>query len=183
MTRWTTKKLPLKEGHGWKAKPGYSIFVADRGAVRFDVPRNWVAVPQSRSFQFYDRPQPDDDCRLEVSVLYLPPGIDFSDLPVDKALAEVMADQFRDAIARGEIVRARRPDLELAWVEARYIDPVQLREACTRTCVARRGVIQPLITMDFWASDAERFIPVWDEVIRSLQLGVYVKDPTHRRLD
>ena len=46
---WTKKTLKLKEGHGWKSRPGYSIFVADRGAVRFDFPKTWVMEPERAS--------------------------------------------------------------------------------------------------------------------------------------
>jgi hypothetical protein len=183
MAKWTSKKLKLKDGHGWSAKPGHKIFIADRGAVRFDIPDTWVPVPAEKSFQLYDRPQPHDECRLEVSVMYLPPGIDFSELPVARALAEVMAAEKRDVIGRSEIVHAPRPDFDLAWIETRYHEGTPPREARTRTCLARQGIIQPLITMDFWASDAEQFTSVWDEVIRSLQLGMHVDDPTHRKLN
>src|SRR4028118_867180 len=34
---WLKETLELKEDHNWKSKPGTRIFVAGRGAVRFDV--------------------------------------------------------------------------------------------------------------------------------------------------
>ena len=181
--KWTTKTLKLKDGHGWTAKLGHQILVIDRGAVRFDVPQGWVPVPQEKSFQLYNARPPDDDCRLEASVLYLNPRIDWSDLHIETLLADVVKPAFHEAKTFGEVTHVTRPDLELAWIEARYLDGPERRPARTRTCMARRGVIQALLTMDFWEDDAERFTPVWDEALRSLQLGQFVKDPTHRGLN
>jgi hypothetical protein len=45
-------------------------------------------------------------------------------------------------------------------------------------CLGRGSDIQPLITMEFWEDDRERCSPVWDDVLASLQLGVYIDDPT-----
>src|SRR5437868_3743955 len=42
MAKWKRQKLRMKPDHGWKTKPDYKIVVADRGALRFDVPRGWV---------------------------------------------------------------------------------------------------------------------------------------------
>jgi hypothetical protein len=40
--------------------------------------------------------------------------------------------------------------------------------------------VQPLITMDFWESDLERVGPVWDEVLRSLKVGLELTPPGKR---
>lgn len=62
--RWIKRELKLKENHGWRATPGYKIFVANQGAVRFDIPVKWVMLPgESGSVCFYDREPPADDCR------------------------------------------------------------------------------------------------------------------------
>ncbi|HEY9649388.1 MAG TPA: hypothetical protein V6C95_01910, partial [Coleofasciculaceae cyanobacterium] len=39
--QWLKQTLELKENHNWKSKPGTRIFVAGRGALRFDVPEDW----------------------------------------------------------------------------------------------------------------------------------------------
>ena len=58
--------------------PGYNIFVADRGAVRFDFPRDWIIEPgENGSIKFHDKKPPDDDCTLQITVMYLPDGVDF----------------------------------------------------------------------------------------------------------
>nr|WP_180974896.1 hypothetical protein [Fischerella thermalis] len=43
--------LELKPDHYWESPPDYKIFVAGRGAVRFNVPQNWVFEPQEKSFK------------------------------------------------------------------------------------------------------------------------------------
>ena len=81
MTEWRKETLRLKEKHGWQAKAGYKIFVVDQGALRFDVPQDWIVDLATSSFKFFNRQPPDDDCTLEVSLIRLPP-IDWSGLPL-----------------------------------------------------------------------------------------------------
>lgn len=38
--QWLKENLELKEEHNWTSKPGMKIFVAGRGALRFDVPQD-----------------------------------------------------------------------------------------------------------------------------------------------
>ncbi len=180
MPRWDKRELRLRENHGWKAKPGYQIFVADRGAVRFDVPQGWVVVPAEGAVKICDRQPPDDNCAIQLTIFRLPPGIDWSALPLAQMLADVTADDEHDkgVLARSEVVSIVRPDLEIAWRETRFVDEREQREAISRSCIARGGNLQPLITFDFWVDDAPRLYPVWDELLRSLRLGDYVEDPT-----
>ena len=80
---WSKKVLKLKENHGWESRPGYSIFVADRGSVRFDFPRTWIIEPtETGSIRFHDRKPPKDDCTLEMTVMYLNDEVDWSQLPL-----------------------------------------------------------------------------------------------------
>src|SRR5919202_2637223 len=117
MARWTKQTLRLKEHHGWRVRPGFKIFVADHGAVRFDIPRDWIMVPGTDSIEFRDRPQPDDDCLLPVSVMRLNPQIDWSGLPVATLLDEVIAADERPVLSRGKTVKQAGPGLDLAWTE------------------------------------------------------------------
>ncbi len=174
--KWQKEVHRLPKNHGWRSKPGYKIFVADRGALRFDIPSDWAFEPGESSFRFYDREPPDDDCRLEVSVMRLNPEVDWRGLPLAQFLEEASKDSLLEEISRGEIVHVKQPDLELVWRESRFLDPGERRESRSRMCLAHGSHVAPLITMDFWPEDAERVIPVWDEVLRSLQLGAYVKD-------
>ncbi|MBF2027519.1 MAG: hypothetical protein IGS48_12250 [Oscillatoriales cyanobacterium C42_A2020_001] len=40
------------------------------------------------------------------------------------------------------------------------------------------SISQCLIPFDYWADQADRMTPVWDEVLRTLTLGLYIRDPT-----
>ena len=172
--------LRLKENHGWRSKPGYQIFVAERGAVRFDFPQGWVIKPEAGPIKLHDREPPDDTCVLQMSLFRTPPGIDWTELPLAPLLAGAMKDDpdDGDVIERGEIQHVKRSDLEYAWRETRHTDPNEHREARSRSCLARGSDIHVLLTLDFWPEDAERLEPVWNEVLRSLRLGQYVADPT-----
>ena len=175
---WEKHIFDLPPQHGWQAKPGYKIFVADRGALRFDFPESWVVVPGDDSIGFHDRPPPDDDVVLKVSVMRLPPikgGWD--QLPLERLVREALRNDHRGASGGDEVFTVRRDDLELAWTEMRFIDPVQKRPALSRCCLARARNLQPLITMDFWESDKEKMSAVWEEVLRSLRVGVPLGDP------
>ena len=67
------EKLRLKDKHTWKSKPGYSICVLDRGAIRFDYPIDWNVSADEDSLKVRDKPEPDDNCVLAVSHMHLPP--------------------------------------------------------------------------------------------------------------
>ena len=178
MTEWQKETLRLKDKHGWQAKPGYKIFVVDQGALRFDIPKDWIVDLGTSSFKFYDRQPPDDNCTLEVSLIRLPP-IDWSGLPLSQLIlqsttTEDKCGRIRDADVR----KVDRPDLEMVWAETTFIDPGQERKAHSRICLARGSNLQVLITLAFWADDVSWVSAVWEEVLRSLRLGLFVKDPT-----
>lgn len=99
MPSWKKNRLRLKADHQWKARPGHKIFVADRGAVRFDIPETWVVVPESDCVRLYDKQPPDDDCTLGVSYLRLPP-MAWSELPLKKLLEEAVKETERELSRR-----------------------------------------------------------------------------------
>ena len=45
MARWKKEVFNLHPQHRWTAKPGYRIFVADKGAVRFSFPQATIQFP------------------------------------------------------------------------------------------------------------------------------------------
>ena len=47
--QWIKETLDLNPDHNWKSSPGNSIFVAGRGAVRFEVPQDWHFEPDDNS--------------------------------------------------------------------------------------------------------------------------------------
>lgn len=169
--------LKLKAKHRWRARPGHRIFVADRGAVRFDFPDHWIMKMGTVSVSFHDAEPPADDCRLEVSFNRLPPA-DWDAFPLPRLLEEALACDPRPISSRGETVQLLRRGLRVAWTELGFTDPVEHREAFSRVLVGLGNNVQCLITFDYWADDAPRMTPAWDEVVRTLELGVHITDPT-----
>ena len=177
MAKWKRKTLKLQDTHGWKSRPGCRIFVADKGAVRFDFPMHWVMEPTADCFQFHDRQPPNDDCRLAVSYQRLP-AIDWSGAPLADMLRQVIEQDPRGLTPTMDVVSIQHPDLHLVWLEGNFIDPQEFRQAYGRMAIGIGGNIQVLLTFDYWADDAARFTPVWDDVLQSLQVGTYIPDPT-----
>ncbi len=173
---WIKETLELKEDHNWESKPGYRIFVAGRGALRFDVPQDWFFEPDTKSFRFLDKKPPNDDCRLEASYNLLPPG-DWQDFPLVPLLKKVVQDEERDVMELGEIIRLKCQTARIVWTELKFIDSQENREAYSRICIGLGSGVQCLITFDYWVDDAERLTPVWDTVMESLTLGLYIRDP------
>jgi len=195
MPKWDRRRLRLKKNHGWKSEPGCQIFVADKGAVRFDLPRGWVVEPGTKgSIKFLDRKPPDDDCTLEMSVFYLNEDIDWSGLPVSRLVAEIGKRKPGDddpeesesdpeptnVLEELPIVEFHRDGMSAAWSGKRYIDPSENREASSRLLIARKWNIQPLITYAFWSDQVRETGRVWDILLKTLILGDYVEDPTQR---
>src|SRR5712692_4689848 len=187
MAKMRKKVLKLPKSHHWRCKPGHKIFVLDRGAVRFDYPESWVMLPGETSFKFHNKKPPDDDCRLEVSFLYLRPDVDWSGLSLISLLTQALEPD-GPPVPEDQVTTVVRDDLELVWAEQRAIDPGEQREAVHRLCLSRtrnthvttadgkivvvRPNVQALITLDFWPEHTDWVHPVWEEVLRSLQLGI-----------
>jgi hypothetical protein len=174
---WIKQTLELKEDHRWSSKPGYKIFVAARGAVRFDVPRGWHLEPDEKSFKFMEKQPPDNDCCLEMSFNRLPPA-DYSLFPLAATLKQIAEQDSRDVIEQGEVITLNRQTARIVWVELKFIDSNENREAFSRICVGIGSNIQVLITFEYWADQAKVMTPVWDEVLRTLTLGLYIRDPS-----
>ena len=174
--KWQKKTLRLRKDHQWEGKPGNKVFVANRGDVRFEFPGSWLVIPGEDSIKFYNKKPPDDDCILQLSVLHLPPEIDWSGYPVAKLLNDVTKDDERGSISRGEIKRELRQNFELAWLQTSFIDPNEQREARGRSCLVRGGTVQAFLTLDYWPEHADWVEPVWDEVLSTLRIGQYIKD-------
>jgi hypothetical protein len=176
--QWHKKTLRLKDNHTWKAPNGYKIVVIDRGAVSFNIPENWLIAKFEPHLEMHDNPPPNDNARLSVSFWKFGPGIDWTELPLAPLLLKSIEDSELEILAQGEIVASARTDLEMVWTERRFLDPEEKREAFTRVALARGWDIHTVISFDFWVDDLKKFEPVWDEVLRSLQLGRYIEDPT-----
>ncbi len=175
--KWIKETLELSPNHRWRSNPGYKVFVAGRGAVRIDVPQDWVFEPDDKSFRFLDAAPPNDNCRLEVSFNLLPPS-DWKLFPLKSTLKKIAEEDERDLIEVGEVVTLKRQTAHIVWIEIKFMDSEEHREAFSRICVGLGSNVQCLITFDFWVDEAEKLIPVWDEVMRSLTLGLFISDPT-----
>jgi hypothetical protein len=175
---WVKETLKLDENHGWQCPEGYQVFVAGRGAVRFDVPQGWQFEPKEKSFRFCNAPEPNDDCALEVSFNLLPPELDLQQIPLVGLVKKIARGDSRDVLARGEVVKLKRQTANIAWIELKFMDHQEEdREAYSRICVGLGSGVQCLITCEFWADQAEQFTPVWDHVLESLVLGLFIRDP------
>ncbi len=175
--QWIKETLELDPNHHWEGPEDYKIFVAGRGAVRFNVPQDWVFEPKEKSFKFTDKKPPHDDCCLEVSYNHLPPN-DWTLFPLKRTLKKIIEDDSRDVIETGEIIQVKRQIVKIMWGQIKFIDTqAEPREAYSRICVGLGSNIQCLITFDYLADQAEQLTPIWDEVMQSLTLGLYIRDP------
>jgi hypothetical protein len=174
--QWLKETLELNENHNWKSEPGTRIFVAGRGALRFDVPQDWYFEPDEKSFRFLDNKPPKDDARLEASFNLLPPG-NWAEFPLVPLLKKIMQEDERHPIEIGKVIQLKHQTARVVWNQIKFIDPQEHREAYSRTCIGLGSGVQCLITFDYWVDDAERLTPVWDTVMNSLVLGLYIRDP------
>jgi hypothetical protein len=177
--RWNVTRQRLPDHHQWNAPPGYKIFVADRGAWSFNFPETWVIATLGPPIELRDSPPPDEKARIMVTTYYLPKDIDWSGLPLLPMLEDAVrgTDRKYPVLEQGKAITEPRPDIELVWLQNKFMDPVENRPAFSRMAVARGYDLQLLITMDFWESDYDKHAPTWDEVLRSLQMGRFIKDP------
>lgn len=178
--KWTSSSAKLKPNHSWSAPDGYKIVVVDRGKAIFNVPEDWIIAKLDPHFEMHDAEPPDDEARLSVSVFGAPPGVDWTGLPLDKLLEMSIngMDKQVETIERSPITTYPREDIEVVWAEQKFIDATEKRPAFTRVTIARGFDVHVLVTMDYWENDAERIRPVWAEIVRSLQLGKVIQDPT-----
>lgn len=175
--QWIKETLELKEDHNWDSAPGTRIFVAGRGALRFDVPQDWHFEPDTKSFRFLDKKPPNDDARLEASFNLLPPG-NWAEFPLLRLMKQTLKEETRNVIEKGEIIQFKRQTARYIWSQIKFIDTQEEeREAYSRICIGLGSGVQCLITFDYWADQAEQLIPVWDLVMNSLVLGLYIRDP------
>jgi hypothetical protein len=170
------KSMRLKDHHTWTAPPGHKIVVIDRGLASFNVPDTWV-VTDMKPFTMRDKPVPNDNAGLQVTTWNLPPGVDWTGLPLAPLLTRATEHGKYTILARSEATPYPREDIELVWMEERFIDPGEKREAFSRNAVGRGFDVQVIITLSFWVDDADWCRPIWDEVLRSLQLGRKIDDP------
>lgn len=163
---------PLHEHHSWKAKPGFKIFLADRGAARFSIPQDWILRRTDDCLRFYDAAPPDDEATIGFTLMRVAPV----HVPATELLTQASTDSELDVISRGDVIEVTRPGHSIAWRETRLRD-VSGQHAISRMLIGKRDDVCVLVTFDFWVDDLSRVSVVWDEVLASLELGRYVTDP------
>lgn len=124
----------------------------------------------------HDRPPSVESCDLGVSLLRTG-GLPVGELSLHDVLQNSLGDD-RKPYQQSEIRQLTRgDDVEIAWLEQRYIDAEYNRDARFRVALAR-GPVLCLISMNYWSSHAPGLEPVWDEVLRTLVMDLHVDDPT-----
>jgi hypothetical protein len=172
----SVQKLKLKRNHSWKSKPGYSICVLDRGLVRFDYPSGWVVESKDGAVYLHDLEPSIESCDLGVSIFRVPPEVAAA-LPMEELLVRSL-DTDRKPYQQSEPRRLPRQDVEIVWLEQHYLESTQNRDARFRVALASGPVIC-LVSMNYWSNRAGKLEPVWDNVLRTLQLSdEIITDPT-----
>jgi hypothetical protein len=168
-------KLKLKGNHTWKSKPGNSICVIDRGLVRFEYPSNWIVEPKDGAVHVHDRAPSVESCDLGVSMFPVP-GEQIRDVNLDEMLRASLSGD-REPYQESEVHHITNVEMDVAWLEQRYIDAEYKRDARFRVALVR-GPVLCLISMNYWSNRAAGLERVWDGVLRSLVFGEQIADPT-----
>ncbi|HEX2173512.1 MAG TPA: hypothetical protein VHL09_13835 [Dehalococcoidia bacterium] len=169
--KWRQEVHRLPKDHVWKAKPGYKIFVADRGAVSFNYPADWLVMPgEGSAIKLTNKQPPDDDWALQISVMRLNPQVDWTGLPLATMLEDCLKADDRRTLGRDPVQTITRPGAEIAWVETRFLEENENREAFSRALLARHNLVVPFLTLDFWPEHRDQLIPIWDEIVATLQI-------------
>jgi hypothetical protein len=130
---------------------------------------------QDGAVYLHDREPSIESCDLGVSLFRMPVEA-IAELPMEEMLMKSL-DSERQTYQQSEIRRIDRGDMEVLWLEQRYMEKTQNRDARFRVALAR-GPVVVLISMNYWSSRASGLERVWDEVLHTLQLGLHVTDPT-----
>jgi hypothetical protein len=175
MSHFEVTRLNLNKNHTWRAKPGYKVCVIDRGAIRFDFPESWITEPKDGAVMLHDRKESEESCDLGVSVFRFSTR-ELAGVDVKELLTHVTTGPDRVVDSKSDIHVIDRGDTTIYWLEQCYTHREYNRVAKFRAAIAR-GPVMALITMNYWANRAPGLERAWDEVIRTLVLGVWVTDP------
>jgi hypothetical protein len=174
--QYIKQTFKLRDDHTWKAPPGHVIVMLERGVVSFNMPQSWK-VTDHEPFTVRDAQPPDDKAGMQISYWKFKPGIDWTGLPLAPLLKESTRTKKGEVLSTSDIFTHPRTDIEIVWLEQRFIDPAEKREAFSRIGMARGFNVHVLMTFSYWVEDEKDMIPFWDEVLHSLQLGRVIQDP------
>jgi hypothetical protein len=171
--------IPLPPSHGWRCKPGNELFIADRGAVAFEIPKGWVVKYDSKQgLTIHDQAPPADQARLAMTIFRLPPVQGgWSQIPLDQMMIAVEKDRSKKKKHRKQfklqIHVEHRPEVELVWAEkGTWPDPENGKPIFCRQIMARARLVQVLITFDVYQEVAGKFQAAWEDLLRSIQVAV-----------
>ena len=173
----SVQKFSLKDKHNWKSKPGHSICVLDRGAVRFDYPSRWVVKVESGSVMLHDRESSQESCDLGVSLFPISAS-ELEGLSLDEVLKSASANNDGETLEESPIHHVDRPGVKIAWFQRRYIEATQHRHARFRVAFAQGINVHCLITLNYWENRRAGVEVVWNEVLRTLHMDEQIQDPT-----
>jgi len=141
----------------------------------FEYPRDWIVRGDEDSIKFRDAEPPDDMVVLAFSYMRVAPVV-AECVSLLYLVTHVTEKGGRRRKIEGwdEPREMRRIDVEIAWRQGYYFEKTHKRTAVTRYGLGRRGSVQALLTMDFLEEDLDRFGPVWDAVLESLQLDEWI---------
>ncbi len=172
----SVRKLQLKRNHSWKSRPGYAICVLDRGLVRFEYPSKWTIDSKDGAVYLHDSRSKIESCDLGVSIFHVPAEAS-AGLPMEQLLLASLGED-RKPYLQTEIRYAGREDVEILWLEQHYLESTQNRDARFRVGLARGPVIC-LVSMNYWSNRADQLEPVWEHVLKTMQLSAEtIADPT-----
>ena len=169
----------LAPNHVWKAAPGCRILVLDNGALRCDIPHEWIVYSPGRHVFVIDRFPPNNRCMLAISCRRV--SSEVVAIPLLYILGEWIGSEERQVMGRGEPVRFHRWPLEAAWLQLWVRDPKDGQEKSTHVCVARADRTQALIVLDFYPEDEPVVGSAWRTVMDTLTVGDYIADPATGR--
>ena len=147
------------------------------GALRLS--QFWIVEPEEGAVHLHDRPPSVESCDLGVSIFHVA-AEDVHDLSLDDTLRDTFGRE-RKPYQQPEICHIDRGDMEIAWLEQRYVTEQCRRGARFRGALAR-GRVLCLISMNYGSNRAAGPECVWDEVLRTLVTGVHIADPTAGRV-
>lgn len=177
---WEHTTVPLPASHRWKCSAGHLLLVADRGEVHFEYPEGWHVAPgKNGALGVHDRPPPDDECRIQLSIIRTPgvPASALAGLPLDALLRNAIAPGSDAEHSPGwtqltDVSVVERPGLRYAWVESSWLDREHGdRKVLCRQLIARAPATHPFITFDYYADRAAEFRPVWLHLVETLRVA------------
>jgi hypothetical protein len=175
---WPMDVFQLASNHLWTAAPGCRVLVIDDGAVRLDIPNEWIVYAPHRHVFVIDRFPPKNRVLLTISCTRV--TSDIAAFPLQGVLDEWIKDEGR-VVLETHPISLRRLPVEVLWLQIRVRDPDTGSGKCKRLCAARADLTQAIIVFEFDPEEETSFDPHWRTMMDTLVVGDYIADPTTGR--